>query len=135
VGDLVTYARWLVEEVYLHLPAAERQRRPDLRLADRELSLLVEREGFGPVRLSGREGTTLACRYSDGPRLYLFMPFILDEPAGRVAVQVAATEGSYFDTTAKTTLGWVVAAPGEPGVLADAAITVTVEAVGKRDGG
>jgi hypothetical protein len=134
-GDLVTYARWLVEEVYLQLPAAERQRRPDLRLADRELSLRVEREGFGPVHLSGREGTTLACRYSDGPRLYLFMPFLLDEPAGRVAVQVAATEGSYFDTTAKTTLGWVVAAPEEPGTLADAAITVVVEGVVSSGGG
>jgi hypothetical protein len=57
------------------------------------------------------------------------MPFLLDEPAGRIAVQVAATEGSYFDTTAKTTLGWVVAAPEEPGTLADAAITVVVEGV------
>lgn len=134
-GDLVTYARWLVEEVYLQLPAAERQRRPDLRLADRQISLRVERAGFGPVRLSGREGTTLACRYSDGPRLFLFMPFVLDEPAGRVAVQVAATDGSYFDTIAKTTLGWLVAAPEAPGVLADAAITVIVEGIASSEGG
>ena len=30
-----------------------------------------------------------------------FMPFVLDEPNGRVAVKVASTDGSYFDTTAK----------------------------------
>jgi hypothetical protein len=128
-GDLVTYARWLVEEVYLELPPEERQRRPDFRLADRQVSLRVEREGYGPFRLSGKEGSTLACRYQDGARIYLFMPFVLDEATGRVAVKVAYTDGEYFDTSQKADLGWVIASPEEPGALSEPPLTITIEGV------
>jgi hypothetical protein len=79
--------------------------------------------------MAGREGSTLAGRYQDSQRTYLFMPFVLDEGAGRLAVRVSTTEGAYFDTTAKTVLGWAVAAPGEPGSLADTNIVVTVAGV------
>ncbi len=132
-GDLVTYLRWLVEEIYLELPAEERLRRPDFRLSDRQVSLRVERSGYAAFRLSGNEGSTLACRYADSGRVYLFMPFVLDEPNGRVAVKAASTDGSYFDATAKQTIGWVVASPEEPGVLADTSFTVFVEGVGAAD--
>ena len=132
-GDLVTYMRWLVEEVYLELPPEERLRRPDFRLSDRQVSIRVERSGYGAVRLSGKEGSTLACRYADSGRVYLFMPFVLDEPNGRVAVKVTFTDGSYFDTTTKQTIGWVVASPEEPGALADTSFTVVVEGVASTD--
>jgi len=133
-GDLVTYLRWLVEEIYLELPAEERLRRPDFRLSDRQVSLRVERSGYGAIRLNGKEGSTLACRYADSGRVYLFMPFVLDEPNGRMAVKAASTDGSYFDTTAKQTIGWVVSSPEEPGVLAGTSFTVFVEGVGTKDG-
>jgi hypothetical protein len=132
-GDLVTYLRWLVEEIYFDLPPEERLRRPDFRLSDRQVSLRVERSGYGAIRLAGKEGSTLACRYADSGRVYLFMPFVLDEPNGRVAVKVAFTDGSYFDTTAKQTIGWVVASPEEPGVLTDTSFTIVVEGVGAAD--
>jgi hypothetical protein len=126
-GDLVTYVRWLVEEVYLELPPEERQRRPDFRLTDRRVDLRVDREGYGPFRLSGKEGSTLACRYQDGARIYLLMPFVLDEATGRIAVKIAYTDGEYFDTSAKAPLGWVISAPGEPGTLADPPLVISVE--------
>ena len=129
-GDLVTYLRWLVEEIYFDLPPDERLRRPDFRLSDRQVSLRVERSGYGAIRLAGKEGSTLACRYADSGRVYLFMPFVLDEPNGRVAVKVATTDGSYFDTTTKQAIGWVVVSPEEPGTLADTSFTVVVEGVG-----
>ena len=128
-GDLVTYARWLVEEVYLDMPAEERHRRPDIRLADREVSLRVERDGYGPVHLHGKEGSTLACRYQDSERIYLFMPFILDESSSRVAVKVASTDGAYFDTTAKTPIGWVVTSAAVPGALAVTTFTVALDGI------
>lgn len=131
-GDLVTYLRWLVEEVYLKLPPEERLRRPDFRLSDRQVSLRVERSGYGAIRLSGKEGSTLACRYADSGRVYLFMPFVLDEANVRVAVKAIATDGAYFDTTAKQTIGWVVAAPETPGALADTSFTIVIEGVGRR---
>jgi len=132
-GDLVTYLRWLVEEIYFELPPDERLRRPDFRLSDRQVSLRVERSGYGAIRLAGKEGSTLACRYADSGRVYLFMPFVLDEPNGRVAVKVAFTDGSYFDTTAKQTIGWVVASPEEPGALTDTSFNVVVEGVGRTN--
>lgn len=128
-GDLVTYLRWLVEEVYLRLPETERTRRPDFRLSNREITLRISREGFGDLQLSGKEGSTLACRYDDSGRLYLFMPFVLDEPASRIAVKAMTTDGSYFDQEAKTTLGWTVAAPEAPGRLPDPGFTVSVVAM------
>ncbi len=132
-GDLVTYMRWLVEEVYLDLPPEERQRRPDFRLADRQVSLRVERPGYGPFRLTGKEGSTLACRYQDGARVYLLMPFVLDEATGRVAVKVAYTDGAYFDTSEKASLGWVIASSEEPGALSEPPLTIAVEGVFQGD--
>jgi len=129
-GDLVTYLRWLVEEIYLDLPALERSRRPDFSLSDRQLSLRVERTGHGPIRLRGKEGSTLACRWADSGRIYLFMPFVLDAPNDRIAVKVSYTDGEYFDKADKPTLGWVVATPEEPGTLADPKMTIVVEKVG-----
>ena len=128
-GDLVTYARWLVEKVYLELPAEERQRRPDFHLSDRQVSLRVERPGYGPFRLAGKEGATLALRYQDGARIYLLMPFVLDEATDRVAVKVAYTDGEYFDTSQKAPLGWVISSSEEPGTLAEPPLTITVEGV------
>jgi hypothetical protein len=128
-GDLVTYLRWLVEEIYLQLPIEERQRRPDFRLSERQISIHVERPGYGPFHLTGKEGATLACRYSDAARIYLFMPFVLDEATGRVAVRISYTDGEYFDTSTKSLLGWVVASPDEPGSLSEPPLTVTVAGV------
>ena len=132
-GDLVTYMRWLVEEVYLELPPEERRQRPDFRLADRQVSLQVERPGYGPFRLAGKEGSTLACRYQGGARIYLLMPFVLDMASGRVAVKIAFTDGQYFDTSRKTPLGWVIATPEEPGVLSDPPLTIVVEGIGASE--
>ena len=131
-GDLVTYMRWLVEEVYLELPADERQRRPDFRLSEREVSLRVDRAGYGPFHLVGKEGSTLACRYQDGARIYLLMPFILDAATGRVAIKIAYTDGEYFDTSQKAPLGWVIASSAEPGALSDPPLTISVEGVASK---
>jgi len=129
-GDLVTYLRWLVEEIYLELPAQERSQRPDFRLSDRQVRLRIDRAGYGPIRLTGKEGSTLACRWSDSGRLYLFMPFVLDAPNERLAVRVSYTDGEYFDKADKPSLGWIVASPDQPGTLDDPPLSISVEGVG-----
>jgi hypothetical protein len=129
-GDLVTYLRWLVEEVYFELPAEERSRRPDFRLSDRQVRLRIDRSGYGPVRLTGKEGSTLACRYADSERIYLFIPFVLDAPNERLAVKMSYTDGEYFDVADKPALGWVVASPDQPGKISDPPLTIGVEGVG-----
>ena len=83
--------------------------------------------------VEGKEAATLAFRYQDAARIYLAIPFVLDETARRVAVMVGFTDGEYFDTSRKETLGWVVASPEAPGALADPPLTFAVEDVQPKD--
>jgi hypothetical protein len=128
-GDLVSYARWLIEKVYLELPSEERVRWPGLRLSDRQVELRVNREGFAPVRLRGKEGATLACRFPDSERILLFMPFILDQASGRVAVQVGYSDRPYWEKGEKPSLGVVVASPGEPATLGEPPLEIAIGGV------
>ena len=130
-GDLVTYLRWLIEEIYLDLPPLERSRRPDFRLSDRQVSLRVERSGYGAIRLTGKEGSTLACRWADSERIYLFMPFVLDAPNERLAVKLSYTDGEYFSKADKLALDWVVVSLDQPGTLADPPLTISVEGISR----
>ena len=57
------------------------------------------------------------------------MPFVLDEATGRVAVKISYTDGEYFDTSQKSSLGWVVASSEDPGVLSEPQLTLTVSGV------
>ena len=128
-GDLVTYLRWLVDEVYLGLPAGERAQRPAFRISNREVKLQVQGLGFHPLPLAGREGSTLLFRLPGVERTFLLTPFVLDAGSGRVAAFLASTTEAFWQGGDKQKLGVVVAAPGAPGTLADPPITVAVEAV------
>jgi len=128
-GDLFSYARWLIEKVYLELPADERSRWPGFRLSDRRIELRIEREGFAPVRLRGKEGATLACRFPDSDRIMLFMPFVLDQATARVAVQVGYSDRPYWERAEKPTLGVVVGNPDAPAMLDDPPLAIMIEGV------
>ncbi len=128
-GDLVTYLRWLVDEVYLGLPAEERAQRPAFRISNREVKLQVQGVGFLPLALAGREGSTLLFRLPGVNRTYLLTLFVLDSGSGRVAAFLASTTQEFWQGGEKQRLGVIVAATGSPGSLADPPITVTIEAV------
>jgi hypothetical protein len=128
-GDLFSYARWLIEKVYLELPADERSRWPGFRLSDRQIELRIEREGFGSVRLRGKEGATLACRFPDSDRIFLFIPFVLDQATARVAVQVGYSDRPYWEQAEKPTIGVVVGSPEMPAVLTDPPLVIVIEGV------
>ena len=128
-GDLFSYARWLIEKVYLELPTEERTRWPGFRLSDRQIELRVEREGFSPVRLRGKEGATLACRFPDSDRILLFIPFVLDQATERVAVQVGYSDHPYWEKAEKPTIGVVVGSREVPATVADPPLTIVIEGV------
>jgi hypothetical protein len=128
-GDLVTYARWLVDEIYLKLPSAERGRFPALRLADRVVRLQVTPAGFQPVTLQDTEGSTMALRVPGGPQTLLLRPFVLDEATGRVAVELSITDKPYWQSAEKRPLGFVVASLAQSATVAEPAMTIRVEAV------
>jgi hypothetical protein len=128
-GDLFSYARWLIETVYLELPAEERARWPGLRLSNRQISLRIDRSGFAPFHLSGKEGATLAARYPDVHKLLLFIPFVLDESSGRVAVKVGSSDRPYWEEGEKTSLGFFVASLIEPATVSDPLLYIAVEGI------
>lgn len=118
-GDLATYVSWLVEEIYGGLPAEERSRFPAFRLGHCEVRLEVQLEGYAPMTLAGREGSTLAFRVPGGGRTFLLLPVILDEVGGRVAVRVSHTDGDYFSSAEKPLVGTVVVAAGLASTVGD----------------
>lgn len=130
-GDLFSYARWLIEKVYLELPADERSRWPGFRLSDRQIELRIEREGFGPVRLRGKEGATLACRFPDSDRIMLFIPFVLDQATERVAIQVGYSDRPYWERAEKPTIGVVVGSPDSPATMTDPRLAIVIKGVSR----
>ena len=111
-GDLASYVHWLVGSVYARLPAAERERSPAFRLSNRVVRLRVSRPGLGAVDLKGKEGATLACRFPKEERIFLVIPFVLDDGEERVAVEVGFTDQPYWESGEKTMIGFFVASPG-----------------------
>jgi hypothetical protein len=126
-GDLVTYAQWLVNDVYLKLPKGERETFPALRISDRTVRLRLQLAGYGPVTLQDREGATMAVRVPGGPQTLLIRPFILDETTGRLAIELSITDQPYWQSAQKRPLGFVVASPSQAATLADPALTIQVE--------
>jgi hypothetical protein len=128
-GDLVTFAQWLVNDVYLRLPEGERETFPALRLADRSVGLRLQLSGHAPLDLKDKEGATMAVRVPGGPQTLLLRPFVLDEATARVAIDLSITEQPYWQSAPKRALGFVVASPSLTATLADPALTIQVEAV------
>lgn len=134
-GDLVTYAQWLVNEVYLKLPTAERERFPALRLANRVVRLRLQPAGYQPVVLQDTEGATMALRVPGGPQTLLLRPFVLDEATERVAIELSITDQPYWQTAKKRPLGFVVASVTQTATLANPAMTIQVETASAQPAG
>jgi len=134
-GDLVTYAQWLVNEVYLKLPTAERERFPALRLANRVVRLRLQPAGYQAVVLQDTEGSMMALRVPGGPQTLLLRPFVLDEATQRMAIELSITEQPYWQAAKKRPLGFVVTSVAEPATLADPAMTIQVETASAHPAG
>jgi len=126
-GDVVSYAQWLVNEVYLRLPKAERESFPALRLANRVVRLSLQPAGYQPVVLQVTEGATMVLRVPGSPQTLLLRPFVLDETTERVAIELSITDEPYWQTAEKRPLGFVVASVAQPATLAEPAMTIQVE--------
>ena len=125
-GDLVTYARYLAEEVYMSLPAEERRQFPSFHLGERTVALEVSRPGYKSLSLHGKEGSTLAFSYPDTEGSLLLRPFVLDESTGRVAIEAATSDSTMWQGAPKHRIGTFVAASGTSAVIDALALTVSV---------
>lgn len=131
-GDLVSYLRWVVEKVYLRLPEEERARFPAFALSERHVALRVEQEGFTPLRLEGREGSTLAFRVAGGEASCFLQPVVLDPGTGRLAIRAALTGPEAFAPKESDWRAFVAAEPGDRLVLPDVPARVVVEGLAPR---
>lgn len=125
-GDLVSYVRWLVDEVYLQLPAEERQAFPAFVLSKRRVRLALLQGDKPPVELAGREGSTLAFRAEGDARTFLASPYVLDAAVPQVALRLAVTDQPYWQTAPKQPLGWRTVSADQPCVLESPRVTITV---------
>jgi hypothetical protein len=125
-GDLVSYVRWLVADVFLQLPADERRAFPAFRLSDRRVRLAILQGDKAAIELSGREGSTLAFRVTGETRTFLVTPFVLDPALPRVALRLAVTDQPYWQSAAKQPLGWQVASADQPSILDTPRVTIAV---------
>jgi hypothetical protein len=128
-GDLVTYLRWLVEEIYLELPEDARRQWPALLLSSREVRLRVDKPGYKPLALAAKEGATLTFRREHSELIILLIPFVLDPSSGHVAIKVAYSDKPYWQGNEKHSLGFVIASPSQPAQLEDPAISIIVEGI------
>jgi hypothetical protein len=126
-GDLVTYVQWLVNDVYLKLPKAERETFPALRLSNRTVRLRLQLAGYEPAVVQETEGATIFFRVPGTPRVLLLRPFVLDEATERVAIDLSIADQPDLQSAQKRPLGFVVASAAQPATLADPAMTIQVE--------
>ncbi len=127
-GDLVSYVQWLVDAVYLKLPAEERRRTPAFLVSDRLVRLRVERDGAA-LQLAGKEAAAMAFRFPGDERTSLLVPYVLDEAAGRLAVEMARAAELTPPGTPRESLGFAALTVGTPAQLEELRIAVTVEAI------
>lgn len=127
-GDLVTYLKWLVEDVYLDLPAADRP--PAFRLGGRRVVLTVRQPGFIPMEVAGIEGSTLAFRVNGSDGVHLVRAFVLDERGPRVGLQVAASDQLFWREAEKHSAQFVIVTGNDGFELAGAVLTVVIETGG-----
>jgi hypothetical protein len=125
-GDLASYLRWLVGDVYLQLPADQRQAFPAFRLSDREVRLAIAQGDKPAIELSGREGSTLAFRVTGETRTFLVSPFVLERSLPVVALRLAVTDQPFWQAAPKQALGWQMASPDQPGILDTPRVTIRV---------
>jgi hypothetical protein len=128
-GDLVSYVQWLVEMVYLRLPAEERRHTPAFLVSNRLVRLRVERGKEAALQLSGKEAAALAFRFPGDERTSLLVPYILDEGTGRLAVEMARAAELTPPGTPRESLGFAVVTVGSRVQLAQLQVFLTVEGI------
>ncbi|MDH3522530.1 MAG: hypothetical protein OES32_03000 [Acidobacteriota bacterium] len=114
-SDLSTYVRYWAGEVLPAIraldPSVDR-----LEISDRTVRLEVEQPGVGRAVLAGVEGGMLGFGRLEDPERFLFLPVVLNEATGRVAVRVMRIRGTAFGQGGTETLGWALADASEPSV-------------------
>ena len=93
IDDFRTYIMWIVDR-YTEFAPASVTGGWAMRISDRIVTLDITPDGYGSAQIQVKEGGLTELRLSGQESMFAFLPIILDEQTGRVAVRVVGVEKS-----------------------------------------
>lgn len=115
IDDFRTYIMWILDR-YTEFAPAGTTGGWALRISDRSVTLGIRPDGYGTAEIRVKEGGLTELRLSEQESMFAFLPVILDEQSGRVAVRVVDVERTEEGKKTYTDLGIVEASYEAPGV-------------------
>ena len=120
IDDFRTYIMWILGR-YTEFAPAEVTGGWAMRISERIVTLGITPDGYGSAEIRVKEGGLTELRLREQESMFAFLPVILDEETGRVAVRVVDVERDEAGKKTYTDLGIVEAsfdtlgvAPTEP---------------------
>jgi hypothetical protein len=93
IDDFRTYIMWILDRYSEFTPAGVTGGWA-MRISERIVTLSVTPDGYGSAQIQVKEGGLTELRLSEQESMFAFLPVILDEQTGRVAVRVVGVEKS-----------------------------------------
>jgi hypothetical protein len=115
IDDFRTYIMWILDR-YVEFAPAGVTGGWAMRISDRIVTLGITPDGYGSAEIRVKEGGLTELRLSEQESMFAFLPVVLDEQTGRVAVRVVDVEKSEEGKKTYTELGIVEASYDTAGV-------------------
>jgi len=93
IDDFRTYIMWILDR-YSEFTPADVTGGWAMRISDRIVTLDITPDGYGSAQIEVKEGGLTELRLSGQESMFAFLPVILDQQTGRVAVRVVGVEKS-----------------------------------------
>lgn len=115
IDDFRTYIMWILDRYTEFAPAGSIGGWA-MRISERIVTLGITPDGYGSAEIRVKEGGLTELRLAEQETRFAFLPVILDEETGRVAVRVVDVEKGEGGKKTYTDLGIVEASFDAPGV-------------------
>ncbi|MGB3563907.1 MAG: hypothetical protein WBH85_15570 [Thermoanaerobaculia bacterium] len=115
IDDFRTYVMWILDR-YAEFTPADVTGGWAMRISDRIVTLDITPDGYGSAQIRVKEGGLTELRLSGQESMFAFLPVILDEQTGRVAVRVVSVEKSEEGKKTYSDLGIVETSYDAPAV-------------------
>lgn len=116
IDDFRTYIMWILDR-YTEFAPAEVTGGWAMRISERIVTLGITPDGYGSVEIRVKEGGLTELRLTAHESMFAFLPLILDEETGRVAVRVVDIERDEKGKKTYTDLGIIEASFDAPAVV------------------
>jgi hypothetical protein len=115
IDDFRTYVMWILDR-YAEFTPADVTGGWAMRISDRIVTLDITPDGYSSAQIRVKEGGLTELRLSGQESIFAFLPVILDQQTGRVAVRVVSVEQSEEGKKTYSDLGIVETSYDAPAV-------------------